>query len=60
MEADLYLGAFNYLGVPQFLQKVFTQPWKCPGEVQVFLKEQHENKWRLIDLSNFEEYSAGE
>lgn len=39
METNVYLGAFNYLPTRQFAVFVYELPWRNPGEVQLWVKE---------------------
>lgn len=49
LEVDLFLGAFNHLPLDKFLEAVFSQNWEYPANVQVFVKEQEDDKFTVYD-----------
>lgn len=50
-EATLYGGAYNFLDVEQFLRTVEAQPWRARSDLQVFLKEQQDDRWTVLDYT---------
>jgi hypothetical protein len=50
LEADLYIGAFNYLDLPAFLEHLRSLPWSEPRSVQLFLRDQDDERFSLINL----------
>lgn len=49
-EATVYVGAFNYLEVSEFIEFVLTRPWHSPEEVQLFVKRQEESKFAVYGI----------
>lgn len=43
MEADVYIGAFNYLDLDGLLQAVRSAPWEWPDYVRVFVQQQDDD-----------------
>lgn len=51
LECNVLIGAYNYLDLESFLTFLRTEiNWEAPDLVQVFVKEQNDMKFRLIDL----------
>ncbi len=50
LECNLYLGAFNYLGLDEFLAHLRTIQWEEPESLQLIIKEQGDDKFRIIDV----------
>ena len=50
LEAQLYLGAFNYLILEEFIAHLRSLPWEAPESVQLIIKEENDDKFRVIDL----------
>jgi protein associated with RNAse G/E len=51
LEANLYVGAFNYLDLDEFITHLEKIRWEYPEEVQVIVKEQEDDLFRIIQLS---------
>jgi len=53
LEASLFVGAFTntaLLGLDAFLAHLRTIRWEAPEAVQVLVKEQDDERFRLIDV----------
>ena len=51
LEADLYVGAFNYFPEAKFFKFLRTLPWTQPQLVQVMIKRQwDENGWTILSI----------
>jgi hypothetical protein len=50
MEARIYMGAFNYLDIDDFRNYLRTMDWADRDLVQLIVKEQDEEKFRIIEL----------
>jgi hypothetical protein len=51
LECNILLGAYNYLDLETFIAFLRNDvKWKAPDLVQLFVKEQEDMKFRLIDL----------
>jgi hypothetical protein len=50
MEADVYLGTFDYLIPEKLVQAVESLPWGRPSEVQLFLMGQNDSRFREVPL----------
>ena len=50
LEADLYIGAFNHLDLQAFIGHIRSIRWKQPDCVQVFVKEQDDDRFRLLNV----------
>jgi hypothetical protein len=51
LECNILIGAYNYLDLEAFLVFLREQVnWEAPDLVQLFVKEQEDMKFRLIDL----------
>jgi hypothetical protein len=49
-EANVYVGAFNYLVLSEFVDFVLTRPWQSPESVQLFVKCQEEDKFTVYEI----------
>ncbi len=49
LEIPTYVGAFNFLMLDEFLEFIKALPWKEPENVQIFIKEQGDEKYRLLE-----------
>ncbi|QKG56237.1 hypothetical protein GKZ68_06005 [Hymenobacter sp. BRD128] len=50
METRIYLGAYNYLDVDDFINYLRSIEWESPEEVQLFTKGQYEDKFTVYNL----------
>ena len=50
MQADVYLGTFNYLLPDKLVQAIESVPWLRPSEVQLFLMGPDDSRFREIPL----------
>lgn len=48
LECNLYVGAFNYFQLDDFLKHLQTIKWRAPEDVQLFIKDQDDYKFRII------------
>jgi len=53
IETPLYAAAFNYFPIKEFMYFVFSLNWECPDDVQIFIEDQEEDRFKLIDKSNY-------
>lgn len=51
MECCVYAWGANYLVLGDFLEAVRTAPWRYPGRVQVFAKEQDDEIFSVYTLT---------
>jgi hypothetical protein len=49
-EAYIYLGAFNYLLLDEFIEYVRSIQWQSPESVQLVVMEQEDDRFRIIDV----------
>jgi hypothetical protein len=49
LEANLYLGAFNYLDLRSLIEWIRTIPWMYPEQVQLIVKEEDDEVFRIIN-----------
>jgi hypothetical protein len=47
LEANLYAGAFNYLSLEELMEYLRKIDWENPEEVQVMVKEQNDEVFRI-------------
>lgn len=52
MQATVWAGAYNYLNIEEFLAKVWEQKWELAADVQVLLKDEHDDRWTLHSNPN--------
>lgn len=52
LETALYIGAFNHFPLEQFIEHLKKIKWDEPENVQLFVKEQFDFKFRLIELES--------
>lgn len=54
MEANVALGAFNYIDMDKFMDYITNFPWQYPEDVVVMVQEQHQNNFNSyrIDLDS--------
>lgn len=50
LEVPVYVGSFNYLGVPGFLKHLADMTWKEPANVQVLVQEENDSRFRVWDV----------
>lgn len=48
LECHVYVGAFNYLDLDGLLKHLGTVKWSYPAEVQLFIKDENEETFRLV------------
>ena|ERR1043165_4583585 len=48
LEAPLFVGAFNHLGLEDFIEHLKTIKWEYPEEVQLWVKEQEDDVFRTV------------
>ncbi len=48
LECNIYVGAFNYFHLDDFLKHLNSIKWKAPEDLQLFVKDQHDYKFRII------------
>lgn len=51
MQVDVWLGAFNYMDETALVDVVRTAPWKYPECVQLMLKGEHDDRFKVYELS---------
>lgn len=49
LEMPLYVAGFNYFVLSDFLTMLRALPWREPDAVQVFVKEQDESKFTMVE-----------
>ncbi|MEQ8531912.1 MAG: hypothetical protein RIB86_08670 [Imperialibacter sp.] len=50
LETPLYIGAYNHLDIQGLEEHLNSIEWGEPENVQIFLKEQDSDKFKLIEL----------
>ena len=50
LETPLYVGAYNHLDIDGLVEHLKIVNWEYPASVQLFLKEQESDKFRIIEL----------
>lgn len=50
MECNVYLGAFNHFDLPSFIETVKKVDWMFKTEVQLFVEEDNETRFREVGL----------
>ena len=50
IEARIYIGAFNYLDLDEFMAHLKKIDWQKPEHVQVIVKEPGQEKFRMVEL----------
>lgn len=54
LEAGIYIGAFNYFPLTEFVDHLKKINWEYPEEVQVIYKGQYDEKFSIIDIGKNE------
>lgn len=58
LEADLFIAAFNYLILNEFIDFIKSLPEKLPDidltDLQVLIKKDDSDKWEVFDLENID------
>ena len=49
MQALVFMGAFNYLDLAEFVEAVKATPWRDSEGIAVFVKQEEE--WRFTDVT---------
>ena len=52
LEANLYVGAFNFLDLEAFLEHIRSLAWQEGDQVQAIVMKQEEDKFHIIDVIN--------
>ena len=50
LECYLYVGAYNYLHLDGFIEHLKSLTWQEPESLQLIVKEQEDDKFRIIDI----------
>jgi hypothetical protein len=50
LEAEVWVGAFNYLPMPDFVAHLKSLAWDSPAEVQLLVRGQEAELWSFVDL----------
>lgn len=50
LEAGIYIGAFNNFPLADFVEHLKNIKWECPESVQLIVKEQNEDKFKIINV----------
>ena len=50
LECGVFLEAFNHLDLAAFIKAIEAIPWHYPEYVQMFVKEEHEDRFHEIGL----------
>ena len=50
LERTVCLGAFNFLDLGRLVEAIKSAPWTRPETVQLFVSQQHEEKFRAMNL----------
>ncbi len=50
LECNVYLGGFNHLDLERFIATVKGIAWDYPASVQLFVLEEHDERFREIGL----------
>lgn len=50
LEADVWVGAFNYLDLPALIEFLRLLPWKNPKSVRLFVQEQDDMCFSQRDI----------
>lgn len=51
VEAQVWLGAFNYLDLRVFLNAVHAVPWEDPEDLRIFIQRQCDNSFSCLEIS---------
>ena len=54
MECYVAIGAFNYLDVEGFMAAFYSAPWDDPETVQLLIKEQEQDSFKLYTAAHRE------
>lgn len=49
IDSSTYIGSFIYLDEERFRQRLHSLPWEYPADVQVFVKTEHDDRYRELD-----------
>jgi hypothetical protein len=49
-EGNVFIGAYNHLNTEAFINHLKKIPWEAPDLVQLIIKEQEDEKFRIIEL----------
>jgi hypothetical protein len=49
-ESHVFLAAFNHLDIGEFKALARATPWDEPERVQIFIREQHEERFREFSV----------
>lgn len=58
LETPLWVGAFNYLHIGDLLQFMQGVSWDYPDEVQLIVKDQHSDIFKILTLDDWGGYKA--
>ena len=50
LECQVYVAAFNHFILDEFIEFVKSLHWVAPEDVQIFIQEQEDNKFRIVEM----------
>jgi hypothetical protein len=50
MECGIYLGGFNHMDLAEFIKAIESIPWRYAEEVQLFVMEEEDSRFREVGL----------
>lgn len=50
LECNLFIGAYNHLDLDDFIKHLRALKWTSPEDLQIIVKEQNDDKFRIIDV----------
>ena len=59
LQSDIAIGAINYLDIDGFVQYLKTIEWKYPESVQLIVKEEESDRFRIINLMEVPKQNSG-
>jgi len=53
IQPAVYAAAYNYLSIPDFVRHIFSISWEEKDELQVFINDENDDNFTLIDQYNW-------
>jgi len=49
LQAYIFIGAFNYLGIDELIKHIKSISWESPENLQIILQDENDDKFRIIE-----------
>lgn len=50
MECCIFMGAYNYLNLNEFIDHLKSIEWEDPEDVQLIVRNQNEDRFKIVNI----------